>query len=108
MVDVLLLERGEEGLHRRVIQAVPFAAHRLLDAVPFQHLAVGLGGVLDPAVAVVDQPGPRVAGAAGPSPGRPRTARTAGDPPSTGRRPRAWPGPRSRRGGASLPRSGCG
>src|SRR5437763_16761990 len=34
LVDVLLLERGEEALHRRVIQAVAAPAHRLLDAVP--------------------------------------------------------------------------
>src|SRR5438046_1365482 len=34
VVDVLLLERGEEGLHRRVIQAVAAPAHGLLDPVP--------------------------------------------------------------------------
>src|SRR3954463_9155204 len=34
VVDVLLLDRGEEALHRRVIQAVAAPAHRLLDAVP--------------------------------------------------------------------------
>src|SRR3954463_6098079 len=34
VVDVILLERGEEALHRRVIQAVAAPAHRLLDAVP--------------------------------------------------------------------------
>src|SRR3954451_17850748 len=39
-VDVLLLERGEEALHRRVVQAVAAPAHRLLDPVPLQHLAV--------------------------------------------------------------------
>src|SRR3954451_19321144 len=48
VVDVLLLERGEEALHRRVVETVALAAHRLLDAVPLQDLAVGLGGVLDP------------------------------------------------------------
>src|SRR3954471_5616029 len=46
VVDVLLLERGEEGLHRRVVEAVALAAHRLLDAAPLQDLAVGLGSVL--------------------------------------------------------------
>src|SRR3954469_21920505 len=55
VVDVLLLERGEEGLHRRVVQAVAAPAHRLLDAVPLQHLAVRLRAVLDPSVAVMDQ-----------------------------------------------------
>src|SRR3954467_14565815 len=45
VVDVLLLERGEEGLHRRVVEAVAAPAHRLPDAVPPQHLAVRLGGV---------------------------------------------------------------
>src|SRR3954469_24761836 len=34
VVDVLLLERGEAGLHRRVVEAVAAPAHRLLDAVP--------------------------------------------------------------------------
>src|SRR4051795_437726 len=46
VVDVLLLERGEEALHRRVVETVAAPAHRLLDAVPPQDLAVGLGGVL--------------------------------------------------------------
>src|SRR3954449_6495871 len=46
VVDVLLLQRGEEALHRRVVQAVPAPAHGLLDPVPSQDLAVGLGGVL--------------------------------------------------------------
>src|SRR4051812_12112447 len=34
VMDVLLLERGEEALHRRVVETVALAAHRLLDAVP--------------------------------------------------------------------------
>src|SRR4051812_44200868 len=34
VVDVLLLERGEEALHRRVVETVAAPAHRLLDAVP--------------------------------------------------------------------------
>src|SRR4051812_28515172 len=61
VVDVLLLERGEEALHRRVVETVALAAHRLLDAVPLQDLAVGLGGVLDPCVTVMDQAGFRPA-----------------------------------------------
>src|SRR3954454_15009215 len=56
LVDVLRLERGEEALHRRVVQAVAAAAHGLRDAVPLQHRAIRLGGVLHAAVAVVDQP----------------------------------------------------
>src|SRR3954452_24233510 len=56
LVDVLGLERGEEALHGRVIEAVAAAAHGLRDAVPLQHRPVGLGGVLHAAVAVVDQP----------------------------------------------------
>src|SRR4051794_6207035 len=46
VVDVLLLQRGEEAVHGRVVEAVPLAAHRLLDAVSSQDLAVGLRGVL--------------------------------------------------------------
>src|SRR3954447_21607915 len=61
VVDVLLLERGEEGLHRRVVEAVAAPAHRLLDPVPSQDLAVGLGGVLDPSATVMDQAGFRPA-----------------------------------------------
>jgi hypothetical protein len=68
VVDVLLLERGEEGLHRRVVETVAASAHRLLDAVPSQDLPVGLGGVLVPALHLLDDPvrlggpdeGPRV------------------------------------------------
>src|SRR3954464_3968572 len=61
VVDVLLLQRGEEALHRRVVETVALAAHRLLDAVPLQDLAVGLGSVLDPSVTVMDQAGFRPA-----------------------------------------------
>src|SRR3954469_11503310 len=60
LVDVLRLERGEEALHGRVIEAVAAAAHGLRDAVPLQHRAIRLGGVLYTAVAVVDQPARRV------------------------------------------------
>src|SRR5215203_1963055 len=60
LVDVLGLERGEEALHGRVVQAVAAPAHGLRDAVPLQHRAIRLGGVLHAAVAVVDQPAWRV------------------------------------------------
>src|SRR3954466_5940141 len=33
-MNVLLLERGEEALHRRVVETVALTAHGLLDAVP--------------------------------------------------------------------------
>src|SRR4051794_10314358 len=46
LVDVLRLEGGEEALHGRIMEAVAAAAHGLGDAVPLQHHAVGLGGVL--------------------------------------------------------------
>src|SRR4051794_14198006 len=69
VVDVLLLERGEEGLHRRVVQAVPAPAHRLLDAVPLQRLAVGLSGVLHAAIRVVNEPRLRPAALQGPHQG---------------------------------------
>jgi len=39
-----------------VIEAVAAAAHGLRDAVPLQHRAIRLGGVLHAAITVVDQP----------------------------------------------------
>ena len=49
-VDELRLQRGEEALHRRVVVTVAAPAHRLLDAVPSQNLAVGLGSILHAAI----------------------------------------------------------
>src|SRR5215217_7727729 len=46
LMDVLDFERGEEALHRRVVQTVPAPAHGLNDAVSLQHGVVGLRGVL--------------------------------------------------------------
>src|SRR3954467_11934659 len=40
LMDVLGLERGEEALDGRVIEAVAAAAHGLRDAVPLQHRPV--------------------------------------------------------------------
>src|SRR5215213_1641319 len=37
LVDMLLLQRGEEALHRRVVEAVAAPAHGLPDPVPLQH-----------------------------------------------------------------------
>jgi hypothetical protein len=52
---MLLLQRGEEALHRRVVETVAAPAHGLPDPVPLEHLAVGVGGVLHAAVAVQDE-----------------------------------------------------
>src|SRR4051794_34580601 len=105
VVDVLLLERGEEALHGRIVETVALAAHGPADAVPLQDLAVGLGGVLAPLCRYGASARAPAGAAAGPSPGRRRTARPGGGRPSTSRRSRAWPGPRSRPGTRSPRRS---
>src|SRR3954469_1695723 len=46
LMDALRLERGEEALHGRVIQAVAPPAHRRLDPVPLQHRLIRARGVL--------------------------------------------------------------
>src|SRR4051794_41943191 len=45
-MDPLRLERGEEALHGRVIQAVTPPAHRRLDPVSLQHRLIRTRGVL--------------------------------------------------------------
>src|SRR4051794_29798036 len=55
-VHELGLEAAEEGLHGRVVPAVPLAAHGLPDAVPGEDRPVVLARVLHPAVGVLDQP----------------------------------------------------
>src|SRR4051795_8602293 len=37
LMNALRLERGEEALHGRIIQAIAASAHRLLDAMSLQH-----------------------------------------------------------------------
>ena len=53
LVDVFDLERGEEALHGRVVEAVPAPAHGLHDAMPLEDGPVGLRGVLHPADALL-------------------------------------------------------
>jgi len=55
MMNVLDLERGKHALHRRVVQAIAAAAHRLNEAVPLQNGPIRLRSVLSPTIAVVDQ-----------------------------------------------------
>jgi len=55
VMDVLLLERGKEALHRSVVETIAAPAHRLPDGVPLQHAAVGLSGILHTPIAVVGQ-----------------------------------------------------
>ena len=49
------LERVEEALHRRVVEARPLSAHGGRDPRRGQGLAARLAGVLDPAIGVTDQ-----------------------------------------------------
>src|SRR5690349_16011709 len=90
-VDELALQAAEEGLRRRVVVAVPLAAHGPSDPVPGQDRPVvltrvrrGPSGGSAPAAA---------AAAAGPSAGRRTPARPRGGRPWTSRRSRAWPDP---------------
>lgn len=55
VMDVLLLERGKEALHRSVVETIAAPAHRLPDGVPLQHATVGLSGILHTPIAVVGQ-----------------------------------------------------
>src|SRR3954464_5583537 len=45
-MDALRLERGEEALHGRIIEAVTPPAHRLLDPMPLQHRPIRPSRVL--------------------------------------------------------------
>src|SRR5262245_14958782 len=56
VVDQLLLQRGEKTLHRRVVPALPLAAHAALDLVLVQHRLVVRAGVLAATVGVRQQP----------------------------------------------------
>src|SRR3954468_18581830 len=56
LMNALRLERGEEALHGRIIQAIAASAHRLLDAMPLQHRPIRPSGVLRSAVAVMNEP----------------------------------------------------
>jgi hypothetical protein len=60
-MNALRLERGEEALHGRIIQAIAASAHRWLDAMPLQHRPIRPSGVLDPAVAMMNEPPRRLA-----------------------------------------------
>src|SRR6202046_294542 len=56
VVDQLLLQRGEEAFHRRVVPAVGLAAHAARDAVLGQEELVVLAGVLAAPIRVRQQP----------------------------------------------------
>ena len=47
------LKGAEEAFHRRVIQAIALSAHRRLQAVCLEHLAVATAGVLNAADALL-------------------------------------------------------
>src|SRR3954471_5828454 len=61
LMNALRLERGEEALHGRIIQAIAASAHRLLDAMPLQHRPIRPSGVLHAAVAMMNEPPRRLA-----------------------------------------------
>ena len=54
-VDQFTLEAAEEVLRNGVVIRVAAAGHTLPDAIGFQALPVGPGGILDAPVAVKDQ-----------------------------------------------------
>ena len=54
-VDQLTLEAAEEVLRNGVVIGIAAAGHTLPDAIGFQALPVGLGGILDTPVAVKNQ-----------------------------------------------------
>src|SRR3954471_25070931 len=56
LMNALRLERGEEALHGRIVQAIAASAHRLLDAMSLQHRPIRPRRVLDPAVAMMNEP----------------------------------------------------
>ena len=56
VMDPLGLEGVEEAFHGRVVPAVALAAHRGRDPRPGEGQPIGLGGVLDAAVGMMDQP----------------------------------------------------
>ena len=58
-MDELGFEGVEEALHRGVVIAVAFAAHRGLEAGGLEHLAVILRGILNAPIGMVDQAGAR-------------------------------------------------
>src|SRR3954452_770530 len=60
-MDALCFERSKEALHGRVIQTVAPPAHRLLDPMSLQHGPIRPSRVLDPAVAMVNEPAGRTA-----------------------------------------------
>ena len=55
-MDALRLERGEEALHGRIIEAVTPPAHRLLDPMPLQHRPIRPSRVLHAAVRMMKEP----------------------------------------------------
>src|SRR4051795_596088 len=61
LMNALRLERGEEALHGRIVQAIAASAHRGLDAMSLQHRPIRPSGVLHAAVAMMNEPPRRLA-----------------------------------------------
>src|SRR5919107_1204328 len=55
LLDELALQRGIEALHRRIVPAIPLAAHRADDAVLLQSPAVLMRCELHPAIRVMNE-----------------------------------------------------
>src|ERR1700761_5735971 len=55
LLDELAFQRCKEALHRRVVPAVAFAAHRADHPMLPQPLAVTVRRILHPAIGVVDE-----------------------------------------------------
>jgi hypothetical protein len=58
-MNELGFQSTEEALHRRIVPAISFAAHRLDDRGGLQDVAVVAGGILATAVGMMNEPGCR-------------------------------------------------
>src|SRR5919199_2945656 len=56
LMDTLRLERGEEALHRGIVEAIAPPAHGLPDAVPLQHRPIRARSILHPTITMVNEP----------------------------------------------------
>ena len=54
-MDHFGLEGAEEAFHRRVVQAIAFAAHRGRDVMQPKQFSVGTAGVLDASIGMVNE-----------------------------------------------------
>ena len=56
-MDQFCFQRGDETLHRRIVPAIAFAAHRATDAILAQQATIGPACILAAPIRMVHQPG---------------------------------------------------